>query len=147
MKLHVKSNATKIPRESTQSAILRVALSWPSRKPTVFVRLARWQYDYDGGKSIEWIFLYQVVGLTRLKGKEPTTTHTRCPMGKGLEPRSQRWEASAFTNATPCSPHLKYFQSETFFFLKHSLEVSVQNISSFFKNPLFTLPFQDFSVK
>ena len=56
-KLPVKSNATKMPRESTPyitlftarsriflpAAILRVALSWPPRKPTVFARLARWQ--------------------------------------------------------------------------------------------------------
>ena len=57
MKLHVKSNTTKIPRESTPyitlftarqriflpAAILRVALSWPPRKPTVFAQLACWQ--------------------------------------------------------------------------------------------------------
>ena len=57
VKLHVKSNATKIPRESTPyitiftarsriflpAAILHVALSWPPHKPTVFARLARWQ--------------------------------------------------------------------------------------------------------
>ena len=57
VKLHMKSNATKIPREFTPyitlftarsriflpAAILRVALSWPPRKPTVFVRLPRWQ--------------------------------------------------------------------------------------------------------
>ena len=53
----MKSNATKISRESTPyitlftarsriflpAAIPRVALSWPPRKPTVFARLARWQ--------------------------------------------------------------------------------------------------------
>ena len=57
VKLHVKSNVTQIPRESTPyitlftarsriflpAAILRVAFSWPPRKPTVFARLARWQ--------------------------------------------------------------------------------------------------------
>ena len=57
VKLHMKSNITKIPRESTPyitlftarsriflpAAILRVALSWPPRKPTVFARLACWQ--------------------------------------------------------------------------------------------------------
>ena len=57
VKLHVKSNATKIPRESTQSAILRVALSWPPRKPTVFARLTRrqliksWDVSCD---SLDW---------------------------------------------------------------------------------------------
>ena len=57
VKLHMKSNATKIPRESTPyitlftarsriflpAAILRVALSWSPRKPTVFARFAGWQ--------------------------------------------------------------------------------------------------------
>ena len=58
VKLHVKSNASKIPRESSTSYItlftarsrifltavmLRVALNWLPRKPTVFARLARWQ--------------------------------------------------------------------------------------------------------
>ena len=63
VKLEVKSNATKIPRESTPyitltlhfsvvvarsrvflpAEILRVALSWLPFKPTVFARLARWQ--------------------------------------------------------------------------------------------------------
>ena len=57
VKPHVKSNPTKSPRESTpnitfltarsriplRAAILRVALSWPPRQPTVFARLARWQ--------------------------------------------------------------------------------------------------------
>ena len=57
MKLHMKSNATKIPREFTPyitlftagsriflpAAIFCVALSWPPRKPTVCARLARWQ--------------------------------------------------------------------------------------------------------
>ena len=57
MKLHVKSNAPKIPRESTPyitlftarsriflpAAIVRVALSWSPRKPTIFARLARCQ--------------------------------------------------------------------------------------------------------
>ena len=55
--LHVKSNATQIARESTPyitpftarsrvflpAAILRIAISWPPRKPTVFARLASWQ--------------------------------------------------------------------------------------------------------
>ena len=57
VKLHVKSNVTKIPRESTPyitlftarsriflpAAVLWVALSWPPHKLTVFARLARWQ--------------------------------------------------------------------------------------------------------
>ena len=45
VKLHVKSNATKIPRESTPTfhSTIENSLSWPPRKPTVFTRLARWQ--------------------------------------------------------------------------------------------------------
>ena len=57
VKLYVNSNTTKIPRESTTyitlftarsrtflpAAILRVALSWPPHKPTIYARLARWQ--------------------------------------------------------------------------------------------------------
>ena len=69
----MKANATKIPRESTPyitlftarsriflpAAILRVALSWPPRKPTVFVRLARWQLGH-----IHYVHVYTARGET-----------------------------------------------------------------------------------
>ena len=65
VKLHMKSNATEIPRESTPyitlftarsriflpAAILRVALSWPPCKLTVFTRLACNKGNKGGGEG------------------------------------------------------------------------------------------------
>ena len=65
VKLHMKSNATEIPRESTpyitlftarsriflRASILCVTLSWPPCKLTVFTWLACWQSRGRGGEG------------------------------------------------------------------------------------------------